>query len=341
MFRRVLIGLTAASFVAAPARAEVPDLPPALIARIADGCRPGMAYGFELGGVYDGGRFLEMKDEVAPFRTMDMNATSRSHRLMSVDLTAWHDEDVGTLDERYAAAQRIVDQLDAAVADRGRFSERVYDEENETIVWTSAGADGSEETTLELSRMGVGVYVTCGAPAVERLGMDELLGRTRVERPVRPDKPLPPRVEAADCADAERAKVLLEAFEEQGGMGVLDVVKAEQEYFEHLTQWYGQQFMDAGVWDEARRDEFQMGLFEDPVLRGIMERQLEGLSPLMDSIMSYMELRVGGDDVAACRAAVAGLDGLRSMGEANATRESRTTALYRAEAERLGVAFEY
>lgn len=292
MFRTFVPGLAVIGLAVPPAHAEIPPPPPATVAMIAGSCRPGQAFGFKLGEVHEESRFASVKAEHRPFRTLTVRTSPRSHRIIGVDLDAWDEEDAGTLEEKTAAAVRLVEAVDTAVAAQGRFSERSYDEENDTISWTTPDPEGGEGgVRFDIGRLGVGVYLTCQDLAMEALAMDEMFGRVRVERPTRPNLGLPPRTDLADCADPAKADALLTAHEERGGDGMLDAVKSSQEYFEHLADWYGQQLMDAGVWDEDRKSAFLMGMLEDETLMRGFEQQVERLGPMMEGVMSYAELR--------------------------------------------------
>ncbi|HYC99523.1 hypothetical protein [Brevundimonas sp.] len=324
----------------APALAQVPDTSPATIALIAKSCTPTSAFGFDIGQRYDGGRMRQLEAGLGPFGSAEVLATQRSKTLFGVDLWGYHPDDAGTAEERRAGATLLLDQLDAAVEESGLFASRTWDEEAETILYTEPVSDPESKVQLELSQLGVSVIASCADQSLRQLAFDEAFGRTRVDRPVRPDLPAPARVDAAECDDPVRAEARYDSFEAGGGADVANAMRASQEYFEHLTQWYGQELIDRGVWTEQDRDAFLMSFLEDEVIMQGLEEQMGRLTPLLETTMQIADMRDAGDSVGSCRGAASLILLLEEIGRANEVQWDRATALYNAEAARLGVTLD-
>lgn len=323
-----------------PAAAQVPEASPAVIEAIVNGCTPDQAFGFDIGQSYAGGRMRQFDARFAPFTSAEVIATQRSKTLFAVDLWGAHPDDAGTVDERRAAATLLFEQLDGAIDDSGRFGARTWDEERETVVYTEPAADPDSAVRLELSQLGVSVIVGCADESLRQLAYDEAFGRTRVERPVRPDPAAAIRLDPAECDDPVRAEAIYDSFEAGGGTDALNIVRGSQEYFEHLTQWYGQELMDRGVWTDADRDAFQLSFLEDEVILRGLEQQMGRLGPLLETTMRIAERRDAGDSVGSCRDAVSLVALVEEIGRANEAQWDRATALYKAEAARLGVTLD-
>lgn len=323
-----------------PAAAQIPETPATVIAAIAEGCTPSSAFGFDIGQPYQGGRRQQLDAGMEPFGSAEVLATQRSKTLFGVDLWGYHADDAGTAEERRAGATRLLDQLDAAVDGSGLFASRTWDEENETIVYAEPVSDPASKVRLELSQMGVSVIAGCADESLRQLAWDEAFGRTRVDRPVRPALAPPVRVDPAQCDDPVMAEALYDSFEAGGGTDVMNAARGSQEYFEHLTQWYGQVLMDRGVWTERDRDAFLMSFLEDEVIMQGLEGQMARLTRLLESTMQIAEMRDAGDSVGSCREAVSLINMVEEIGRANEVQWDRATALYKAEATRLGVTLD-
>lgn len=323
-----------------PAVAQVPDTSPAVIALIAKSCTPASAFGFDIGQPYAGGRMRQLEAGFEPFGHAEVLATQRSKTLFGVDLWGYHPDDAGTAEERRAGATRLLDQLDAAVEESGLFASRTWDEETETVVYANPVSDPASKVRLELSQLGVSVIAGCADESLRQLAFDEAFGRTRVERPVRPSLPAAVRFDPAGCDDPAQAEALYDSFEAGGGNDVLNMVRASQEYFEHLTQWYGQELMDRGVWTEADRDAFLMSFLEDEVIMQGLQEQMNRLAPLLETAMQTAEMRDAGDSVGSCRGAVSLINLIEEIGRTNEVQWDRATSLYKAEAARLGVTLD-
>lgn len=324
----------------APAIGQIPDASPSVIALIAKSCTPTSAFGFDIGQRYDGGRMRQLGAGFDPFGSAEVLATQRSKTLFGVDLWGYQPDDAGTAEERRAEATRLLDQLDAAVDESGLFASRIWDEENETIVYAEPSADPASRVQLELSQMGVSVIAGCADESLRQLAYDEAFGRTRVDRPVRPSLPAAIRLDPARCDDPVRAEALYDAFAARGGTDVTNAMRGSQEYFEHLTQWYGQELMDRGVWTEQDRDAFLMSFLEDEVIMQGLEEQMGRLTPLLETTMQIGEMRDAGDSVGSCRGAVSLVNLVEEIGRANEVQWDRATSLYKAEAARLGVTLD-
>lgn len=320
--------------------AELPPVAPAAIRLAVDGCTPDTIYGFALNEPYGGDRHLQLTDAAAPFNSAEVIATSRSKTLVGVDLWGAWPDDSGTVEERKEAAADLLDALSVAVDQSGRFAERAWDEETETMVYSHPVDAPDSGLQLELSQMGVSVIVSCADESRRQLAMDEYLGRTRVERPTPPAALAPVRIDRAECDDPVRAEAIYDDFEAGGGADVLNLLRASTDYFEHLTQWYGQELMDKGVWTQDDRDAFQMSFLQDRTIMKGFEEQMGRLEPLLGLAMEVAEARDAGDSVGSCRAAVDLTDLIIEIGESNEAQWTRATTLYRAEARRLGVTLE-
>lgn len=334
----------ALAMASAPAAAalEIPETSPAVIAAVARGCTPDTAFGFDFGQRYEGGRMRQLDPGMVPFNSVEVMATQRSKTLVGVDLWGYHPDDSGTSDERRAAATVLLDQIDAAVEEAGLFGNRSWDEESETVIYAGPVADPASDVRLQLSQLGVSVIVGCADQSLRQLAMDEALGRTRVERPVRPALPPAVRIDVALCDEPVQAEAIFDSLE-MGGDGAADIVnnaRSSQEYFEHLTQWYGQELMDRGVWTEQDRDAFLMSFLQDEVIMRGLEEQMGRLGPLLETMLQVGEMRDAGDSGGACRAAVGLIDLVEQIGRANEVQWARATALYRAEAAHLGVTLD-
>lgn len=326
--------------IAQPIPARAQDVSSDAIARVVYGCRPDSAFGIKMDQPYEGGRNLQLRDTAAPFRTMEVVATVRSHTLVSVELWAYASDDAGTADKRRSEATVLFDEIEAAIEESGRFAEIRWDEDSETIIYSSPIADPTSRVQLELSQLGVSVIVSCADESRRQLAMDEYLGRTRVERPVRPSLPTPVIARPEECDDPVRAEAIYDNFESGGGYDVMNIARASQDYFEHLTQWYGQELLDKGAWTQAERDAFQMSFLDDPTIMRELEGQLERVGVLFELTMQIAERRDAGDAVGSCRAAVGLVGKVEEMGRVNERQWARATALYQAEASRRGVTLE-
>lgn len=333
-------GLALGMAVTPVGAAEIPDASPEVIALIAQGCSPDSAFGFDFAQPYDGPRMKQLNSTASPFNSAEAMATSRSKRLIGVDLWGYHPDDAGTVEERKAGATRLLDQLDAAAQESGLFGSRTWDAETETIVYAGPVSEPTSSVRLELSQMGVSVIAGCADESVRQLAFDEAFGRTRVERPVRP-APVPVvRIDPNECDDPVRAEAIYDSFEGGGGYEIMNIVRGSQEYFEHLTQWYGQELIDRGVWTEGDRDAFLMSFLEDEVIMTGLEEQMERLTPLLETTMRIAEARDVGDSVGSCQGAVSLVNLVEEIGRANEVQWDRATSLYRAEAARLGVTLD-
>lgn len=326
----------------AAAAAQIPDTPPAVIEAIATGCTPDSAFGFPLGQRYEGGRMRQLGVDLAPFTSAEVMATQRSKTLFGVDLWGYHPDDAGTSEERRTGAALLLEQLDAAAEASGLFGSRTWDDESGTVVYARPVADPASGVQLQLSQLGVSVIVGCADEALRQLAFDEAFGRTRVERPEPPAPPAVARIDPARCDDPARAEALYDAFEAGGGDGpeIMNMVRSSQEYFEHLTQWYGQELMDRGVWTQEDRDAFLMSFLQDEVIMTGLEAQIGRLGPLLETTLRIGEMRDAGDSVGSCRAAAGLINLVEEIGRANEVQWDRATALYKAEAGRLGVTFD-
>lgn len=326
----------------APVAARIPDTPAAVIDSIVKGCTPDSAFGFDIGQPYEGGRMRQPGADLAPFGSAEVLATQRSKTLFGVDLWGYHPDDAGTVEARRAGASRLLGQLDAAAEEAGLFGKRTWDEESEAVIYAEPVADPASGVRLELSQLGVSVIVSCTDESLRRLAFDEAFGRTRVDRPVRPALPAAARIDPAGCNDPLQAEALFDSIESGGGGGaeVMNLARSSQEYFEHLTQWYGQELMDRGVWTEQDRDAFLMSFLQDEVIMRGLEEQLGRLGPLMETTLRIGEMRDAGDSVGSCRAAAALINLVEEIGRANEVQWDRAAALYRDEAARLGVTLD-
>jgi len=328
----------------APAAAQIPDTPPAVIAAIIGGCTPESAFGFGsgLGRRYEGGRMRQLGLDLAPFTRAEVMATQRSKTLFGVDLWGYHPDDAGTSEARRTGAALLLEQLDAAAEDSGLFGARTWDDETETVIYSGPVAEPASGVRLELSQLGVSVIVSCADESLRQLAFDEAFGRTRVERPERPALPSAARIDPARCDDPAGAEALYDGFEAGGGdaADVMNMVRSSQEYFEHLTQWYGQELMDRGVWTEQDRDAFLMSFLQDEVIMKGLEEQLGRLGPLLETTLEIGEMRDAGDSVGSCRAAAGLVNLVEEIGRANEVQWARATALYKAEAARLGITLD-
>lgn len=330
----------ALALIAQPVAAQSHDDSAAMIRSVVNGCRPDSAFGFKMHEPYDGGRMMQLKETAAPFNSIEVIATVRSKTLVGVDLWGALPEDSGTVDERWEAATVLLEEIDAAVEESGRFTDRTWDEDNETIVYSRPVAAPESTVRMELSQLGVSVIVSCADETRRQLALDEYLGRTRVDRPVRPVLPTPVHAALAECDDPDRAEAIFDAFEAGGGYDVMNVARASNDYFEHLTQWYGQELMDKGVWTEEQRDAFQLSFLEDEIIMGGLEQQMARLGPLMELPMQMIERREAGDAIGSCRAVIGMVELVADMGRTNEAQWNRATSLYLAEAARLGVTLE-
>ncbi len=319
---------------------EILPVSPDVVAMVAQGCRPDSAFGLKMNEPYRGERMRQLGATAAPFVSMEVVATSRSKTLVGVDLWGYSADDAGTSEQRRAAAADLLEILDVAVEEAGLFAVREWDEEGETIVYSEPVDAPASKLRLELTRMGVSVIVGCADEARRRLALDEALGRTRVERPVKPSLPEPAAPDPTDCDDPVRAEAAYDRFEAGGGHDLTNFIRASSEYFEHLTQWYGQELVDRGVWTEAQRNAFLLSFLEDPVISRGFREQMARLEPLLETTVEVAERRDAGDAVGACQAAIRLTDLISTIGSANDVQWGRVTALYRAEAARLGVTLE-
>lgn len=334
------LSLALAASPVAVAAQDLPDINPAMVQLIAEGCRPGEMFTIDSTQPYAGGRHRQLGAAAAPFRTLDVNTTSRSGTVISVDLWAYQADDAGDVEARKAFATGLFDVFDAAVFEAGMFNERVWDEEGEAVIYSSPVSDPASPVVMELSQLGVSFIASCGDRSRETLAMDEILGRTRVERPVRPVLPTPQQVALTECDDPVRAEAIYDDFETGGGSDILNLATASSAYFEHLAQWYGQELMDRGVWTQQKRDAFRMSFMNDRIIAPELERQLARLQPLLSLTMEVAERREATDPVGSCKAVVRLFDLIGEMSRSNETQWDRATSLYRAEATRLGVALD-
>ncbi|RZJ00676.1 MAG: hypothetical protein EON90_06570 [Brevundimonas sp.] len=333
------VGL-ALGLISQPAAAAPQDVSSDVIRIVAEGCRPGRMFTLDATQPYDGGRMLQLGPAAAPLRSMEVIATSRSKTLVGVELWAYQPDDAGPLEARRAFADGLMATFDAAIVEAGLFTARDWDEDKEAFVYSGPVSDPDASVTLELAQMGVSVIAGCADEGRRQLAFDEMLGRTRIERPREPRFPAPQRVSLADCDDPARAEEIYDTFELGGGWDVMNIARAYQEYFEHLTQWYGQEMMDKGVWTQAQRDAFLIAFLRDRVILAGLEEQMARLSPLLSLTLGMADAREAGDSVGSCRAMVEMVDLVVQMDRTNRVQWARATSMYRAEAERLGVTLD-
>ncbi|MGV9010642.1 hypothetical protein [Brevundimonas sp.] len=339
--KTILIVSTIGGLIAQPFGSfRAQDVGPSAIVGVANGCRPEAAFGFSMDDPYNGGRNLQLRETAAPFRTIEVIATARSKKLVSVDLWAYASDDAGTVEQRREGATQQLDELDTLVESSGRFANRRLDDETETVIYSVPAEAPKSQLQMGLSKLGVSVIVSCFDEGRRQPAMDEFLGRTRVERPVKPMLPTPVRSNIEDCADPVRAEEIYDNFELGGSYDVMNVARSFQEYSEHLAQWHGQILMDKGVWSQADRDAFQISMLDDQaILRGF-ERQLSRVQSMLELTLEIPEKREAGDAVGSCRAVVGLIDLLADMDRENEAQWALSTARYQAEASRLGVTLE-
>lgn len=340
MIRLLVSTVAATALLATSALAEIPEPPATVVSYFANGCSANEAYGFALAEPYAGNRFVGLDDSLMPFRSMEVFASLRSNRLVSVSVDAHHGEEAGTLDERKAAALALMNAVDHAVGETGQFPVRDQDEENHIISWSDLSVDGASGVRFEIFRRGAGVYLTCLDVAMEALAWREATGRARIERPVPPALHMPPPLDTAECNHPGRAEGVLDAFWPTDARSLMEAALAGQGYLADLRQWYGQEMIDKGAWLESEADEFETDMFNDPEFATEFEQRMELVAPLMESLAAYAERTVARDGAGACRAALPGLDILRSVIAADANQRIRTTSSYQAEAQRLGVTLD-
>ena len=319
---------------------DLPDVNPAMVQLVAEGCVPGEMFTIDSTRPFEGGRRRQLGAAAAPFQTLEVTATSRSNTVISVDLWAYQADDTGDFEARKAYASGLFDVFDAGVFEAGLFTDRVWDEDREAVVYSRPVSDPQSALVMELSQLGVSFIVSCGDRSREGLAMDEFMGRTRVERPVRPVLPTPQRIALTECDDPVRAEAIYDDFETGGGSDVLNLATASSAYFEHLAQWYGQELIDKGVWTQQKRDTFRMAFMNDRIIARELEQQLARLQPLLGLTMEVAERREASDAVGSCKAIVRLFDLIGEMGQYNETQWDRATSLYRAEATRLGVTLD-
>ena len=339
--KNILIVSTIAGLIGQPIGSpRAQEVAPSAIVGLANGCRPEAAFGFSMTDPYNGGRNLQLRDTAAPFRTMEVIATARSKKLVSVDVWAYAPDDAGTVEQRREGATHLLDELDTLVEASGRFENRRFDDETETIIYSVPVEAPESQLQMGLSQLGVSVIVSCADEGRRQLAMDELLGRTRVDRPVKPILPTPARSNIQDCADPVRAEEIYDNFELGGSFDVMNVARSFQDYSEHLAQWHGQILMDKGVWTQADRDAFQISMLDDQaILRGL-ERQLSRVQSMLELTLEIPGRREAGDAVGSCRAVVGLVDLLADMDRENEAQWALSTARYQAEASRLGVTLD-
>lgn len=338
MFQKLLVSVAALSLTAQPALADIPRASPQVLAVIANSCTSESAFDRAIGEPVEGRQRGMFAEAGYPLQSFSVLITPMSGRVTGMEIMAYHDEADGDADARRVAATELFDDLDAAVQEAGLFGGREVNPEDGAVTYFEPTDGGDVE--LEIYRLGVGVYITCASPALQTLAMDEALGRTRVERPVRPTMDLPPRLAMASCQDPVQRAAVIEGFEGAASIDLLESLQRNQRYAEGLGRWYSQQLRDQGVWDDDSEMAFLMALLEDPVISGGMTGQMERLSQYLELIGDYIDAKEGGDDMGACRSVVSATSIMHDVHASNTAQWDRTYELYRAEARRLGATLE-
>lgn len=338
MFQKFVVPAVAISMVAQPALADIPPIDPAVVAVVATGCTSEHAYTQAIGQASEGRQRSSLGEAARPLQSLTVTVTPISGRVTGVELLAYYDEALGDSDARRAAAAEFMQAIDVAVQESGLFASRKVDDEDGELTFSDAADGGGVELTV--SRLGVGVYVTCSSPELRALALDEMLGRTRIERPVSPDMALPPRMELATCQDPAGRAEILEGFEGAALMDFVESLQRNTNYAQALGRWYSQQLEDQGVWDSNRDGAFRQSLLNDPIVSGALEGQMGRLNQYVEGLVEYAEALDRGDTLSACRSVVRSLNVMHDIHDSNTTQWARTYELYRAEAQRLGATLE-
>lgn len=266
---------------------------------------------------------------------IDLETTRRSGQIYEISaLLSYERYTALPIEERQAAAWELLDQVNLAIAEAGVLTDPVEDEDGD-VTWTAPGSD----VTVQIAMAGrVGIYVICTDASLKALNFDEALGRTRVERPIRPALALPPRP-AADVCGTPEGDTLVDGLETIG-QSTLEYSQAGSNYSEHMAQWYGQQLIDAGVWTEARSSEFALSAIQVPAIAGEFSSQMERLNRFLGDLVGSVEARDVGDRSTACALALRTLNTVHDMHESNERQWAVMLERYQAEGRRLGVTLD-
>lgn len=334
-----MAAVTALALAVAPlstlARAQAFD--PAVIKRVADACTADAAFGYGFGEVTrNAPRQVSPPPDWAPFDRFDVYRAEQSEGMWKVDAIAF--AGFGAQADRETLLA-LTNALDAAVTESGRFATRAADDYTVTFanLLTDQGQRSGAAVQLEITALLGMVWVTCSDADLEAEAQDEFFGRGRIaERPVPPLAPLSSRPTEETCIDPESRRALANRF--AGVMGGLsDLGSPGERYFSQLARWYGQELVDAGVWDEDDRFNFALAILDDPLISHELEAQMGRLEPYMLAAASFQAAESARDEAAACRAGVQMLQVGHDMTLSNERQWRRAQVLYEAEGERLGV----
>jgi len=319
---RVLVVAVVSWCLVGAAHAQTGEVPSRLVAN----CTQETAFGVAFGERSD--RMFAPAPDLTPYRgALALRRTQNSRQLMAAELTV-ELPDAATATEFNAA-------VETAAAAGGRFPQRTYNADDETITLTSA--DGA--LALELGTLGRGAYVTCVKPALRQLALDEYLGRVRVERPTPPSLSLPPRPDAAVCENPAARSAFVSNFE-TALQSPLEYATALNNYSSRLQAWYSQQLKDRSNLSADEEAALGVRILQDPVFSREAGDGMRRLAPFMSALTGFADARDAHNDQVAC---VHALEVMILVGEMSASSQrqwARIEALYREEATGRGVTLD-
>lgn len=340
---RCIGALTALATAVVPVQASaqvsgpVPAFDPAAVARVANSCTAESAFGYRFAEASPGApRQGDIPADWRPFDRLDLHRSDLTGRLWQAEAIAF--VQMGNDDPDRDTLLAVTDSLDKAVQASGRFRTRTADGYRVTY-GDPVGPDGQpsdRDVELEIQPLLGLVWATCTDRGLEEEIGNEGAGGVRLAtRPVPPSERLAAPPTPAACNDPDEARRLVARFSLIGD--ALRESGPDDGYFRRLSHWYGQQLIDAGVWDQDRKEAFAFDLLEDPELEREAKAQAEHLAPFIVASVTLDISKDDGDLQGACESAVRMIRASHDMTLASQGKWRRIEVLYRAEAERLGV----
>lgn len=336
MIRSILLAMGLVLAVGATAWAADPQADVKALSSI---CRADGALDYRFGDPVSGPTRLGIREDWGASVSVELEKTPRSGKLITVLAIISFERQPGTFETRSASASDLFAKIDAAITADGPFSHREVDpDDEEDVTYSLLDAAGEPSVELHLTRRGVGIWMNCESPPMRLQARQEVMGRTRVERPEPPSLILPSRPEPGVCADPARREAFLMDFD-KGNQAALEYSVEGSRYNEHLAQWKGQQLVDKGVWSKARMSEFALSAVDDPIIYPEFMKQMSRVMGMIDELSLYAETR-DSDPAKACGAAERTVAVIYDMVASNEKQWKRMHDLYDAEARRLKVTLD-
>ena len=276
-------------------------------------------------------RFITPPGDWAPFTEFEAAVTPMGRRLVSVAGSA-----------RFAnarVARAALDATAAGLAARGLNRSKASVENGAAVYFSDAPGQGEPTTgyKVELYTQGRDLTVKCVDQGLQQRQVDEFFGHARLEtKPEPPVLALPPRPDAAACADAKARPALLAAFEQRMG-AVMDTLQAMSRYTEQLALWRSQQLVDNHLWTDQQDSEFSKRVLSDPAFLAMTQRASAAYAAMVAALGRYDAAAKRRDPAGQCAAARESLDWLQQANDVAQSQWAYLDQRYDAEAKRLSL----